>query len=56
MKLREEAEERYGVAGEDGEGLQEPQPFLGVFAPRPHLLAQLKTEEWPHDIAIVPLF
>ena len=37
MKLRdrdrEEAEERYGVAGEDKEGMQEPQNFVSLALP-----------------------
>ena len=33
MKLREEAEERYGVAGEDKEGMQEPQNVIGLALP-----------------------
>ena len=49
MKLREEAKGRYGFASEDAEGLQEPPKFFGGFAPRPHSLTQLKTEEGPRD-------
>ena len=33
MKLREEAEERYGVAGEDKEGMQEPQNAISLALP-----------------------